>query len=132
MNRLQAFKAKQTAYQCLNEKFTLLHGNNMSGSTSHVQHEKEQEKEFDLFGILITNRNVTLSTTRDSEVFLYENEREIHRNENLLEWWYVYKTKYPTLSQLAYTYLCISGTSVPSERMFSTTGLLKLLTDVPD
>ena len=96
----------------------------ISGSTSHVQHEKEQGKEFDLFGILITNHNVTLSTTRDSEVFLYENERELHRNENPLERWYVYKTKYLALSQLAYTYLCISNTNVPSERMFSTTGLL--------
>ncbi|CAF4217392.1 unnamed protein product, partial [Rotaria sordida] len=74
LSKLQAFEAKQTAYQYLNEKFSLLPGNNMSGSVSNVQHEKEQKKEFDLFDILITNSNVTLSTTRDSELFLYENE----------------------------------------------------------
>jgi hypothetical protein len=69
--------------------------------------------------MLITNQTATSSTTRDSELFLSESEREMHRNDNPLEWWYVNKTKYPTLSQLAYTYLCITGASVPSERMFS-------------
>ncbi len=123
LNKLQAFEAKQIAYQHLNEKFSLLLGNN-SGLTSNVQHDKEQEKEFDLFDMLLTNQNVVLSTTRDSELLLYENEREIHRTQNPLEWWYVNKTKYPILSQLAYTYLCITGTSVPSERMFSIAGLL--------
>ncbi len=55
---------------------------------------------------------------------MYENERETHRIESLLEWWYANKTQYLILSQLAYKYLCISGTSVPSERMFSATGHL--------
>ncbi|CAF3131112.1 unnamed protein product, partial [Rotaria sp. Silwood2] len=73
---------------------------------------------------MITNRHVTSSNTRDSKLLMYENERELHRNENSLEWWYTNKTKYPTLSQLAYKYLCISGTSVPSERMSSATGHL--------
>jgi hypothetical protein len=36
--------------------------------------------------MLITNQTVTLSIVRDSELFLYENERKIHRNENSLEW----------------------------------------------
>ncbi|CAF1501286.1 unnamed protein product [Rotaria sordida] len=124
LSKLQAFEAKQTAYQYLNEKFSLLLGNNMSGSVSNVQHEKEQKTEFDLFDILITNSNVTLSTTRDSELFLYENELGIYRNSNPLEWRSVNKIKYPILSQITYIYLCISATSVPSERTFSTAGLL--------
>lgn len=54
-----------------------------------------------------------------SKLLMYENEREIYRNENPLEWWNLNKTKYLILSQLAYKYLCITGTSVPSKRMFS-------------
>ena len=55
---------------------------------------------------------------------MYETEREINRNENPLDWWCANRSKYPILSQLAFKYLCITVTSVPSERMFSTTGQL--------
>ncbi len=53
LHKLQAFDAKQTAYQCLNENFSLLFANNTCGSAVNVQHEEEQEKEFDLFDMLI-------------------------------------------------------------------------------
>lgn len=71
-----------------------------------------------------TNHTITSSNTSDSELFMYEYEREINRNENPLRWWNENKQKYPLLSKLACKYLCITGTSVPSERMFSATGYL--------
>ena len=69
---------------------------------------------------MITTNSTTSSTNRDSELLMYDNEREISRNDNPLEWWCL-KIKYPILSQLAYKFLCITGTSAPSERMFSAT-----------
>ena len=124
LNKLQAFGAKQLAYLHLQEQYNSLLGKNLAVSPFNAQQDEEKEKEFDLFDIMITNRNITSSNNRDSELLMYENEREMHRNENPLEWWHASKTKYPILSQIAYKYLCISGTSVPSERMFSATGHL--------
>lgn len=86
----------------------------------------KKNKQFDLFDMMITNRNrqTTSPNIHDSELLLYEDERETNRNENSLQWWDVNKKKYPVLSQLACKYLCIGGTSVSSERMFSASGHL--------
>ena len=45
-------------------------------------------------------------------------------NVNHLKCWKENSIKYPRLSVLAPQYLSIPGTSIPSERIFSTTGLL--------
>jgi len=42
--------------------------------------------------------------------------------EDPLFWWKKHQYHYPLLSQLAKSYLCIPGTSVSSERVFSTAG----------
>ena len=39
-----------------------------------------------------------------------------------LDWWREEEKKFPALSCLARKYLCICGTSVPSERLFSDGG----------
>jgi hypothetical protein len=124
LSKLQAFEAKEVAYLFLQEQFNNLVGNNSVVSSSHVQHEEGKDKEYDLFDMMITPNHTTSSNNRDSELLMYKNEREISRNDNPLEWWSLKKLKYPILSQLAYKYLCIAGTSAPSERMFSATGHL--------
>jgi len=121
LDKLQAFEAKQLAYCFLNEEFNSMSGGTTVASTSS-SHNDSKEKQFDLFDIMITNDYLALNNDRDSELLMYERERMLHRNENPLEWWYANKKKYPILSKLAYKYLCITATSVPSERMFSTTG----------
>ena len=40
----------------------------------------------------------------------------------MLEWWKTHQTEFPLLANHAKTYLCIPGTSVHSERVFSTAG----------
>lgn len=39
-----------------------------------------------------------------------------------LSWWKEHQNEYPLMSRLAKVYLCIPGTSVSSERVFSTAG----------
>ena len=43
-------------------------------------------------------------------------------SQNPLTWWQVHAEDFPLLAGLAKQYLCIPGTSVPSERVFSTAG----------
>lgn len=42
---------------------------------------------------------------------------------NPLLWWANYAARFPKLAILARKYLCVMGTSVPSERVFSAAGL---------
>ncbi|KAL4097430.1 hypothetical protein QTP88_022212 [Uroleucon formosanum] len=43
-------------------------------------------------------------------------------NCNPLQWWKIFNSEFPTLAKLTMKYLCIQGTSVPSERIFSCAG----------
>ncbi|KAK0141271.1 Zinc finger BED domain-containing protein 1 [Merluccius polli] len=43
-------------------------------------------------------------------------------SENPLEWWKEHHHEYPFLAKLAKQYLCVAGTSVSAERVFSTAG----------
>lgn len=43
-------------------------------------------------------------------------------NCNPLQWWKIFHSEFPTLAKLAMKYLCVQGTSVPSERIFSCAG----------
>ena len=50
--------------------------------------------------------------------------KNLGRKEDPLEWWKTHRQLYPRLFQLATKYLCIPGTSVPAERLFSKAGEL--------
>ena len=50
------------------------------------------------------------------------NEVIIERYRNPLEWWKTENSKFPNLANLAKKYLCICGTGVPLERVFSSAG----------
>lgn len=57
-----------------------------------------------------------------AEVAKYKETASLPLGGNVLEWWKSQQTELPLLANLAKTYLCIPGTSVPSERVFSTAG----------
>ena len=54
----------------------------------------------------------------------YFEEHVISREEDPLTWWCANNKHYPGLAKLAKRYLCITATSVPSERLFSKAGEL--------
>lgn len=58
------------------------------------------------------------------ELRRYSEEPIIKRHENALQWWKSRSSIYPRLGRLAKRYLSVVATSVPSERVFSKTGLI--------
>ena len=56
------------------------------------------------------------------EVMRYKEVKSLPLSTNPLNWWREHEGEYPLLSCQAKRYLCIPGTSVPAERIFSTAG----------
>lgn len=70
----------------------------------------------------LVQRNWKSTKSEDSlsdELSVYLTTPVARLNDNPLEIWKDYKIQFPTLHKLAYKYLTIVGTSVPSERLFS-------------
>ncbi|KAM3857052.1 E3 SUMO-protein ligase ZBED1-like [Diretmus argenteus] len=57
-----------------------------------------------------------------SEVLMYCAEQCIASDKSPLRWWKDNATRFPTLAILARSYLAVSATSTPSERLFSAAG----------
>lgn len=58
----------------------------------------------------------------EEEVKRYKGADPLTLSEKPLDWWKEHHCEYPLLAKLTKRYLCIPGTSVPSERVFSTAG----------
>lgn len=66
-----------------------------------------------------------LKTAEDQakdEMTRYKEEASLALSDDPLGWWKEHEDQYPFLSRVAKKHLCIPGTSVPSERVFSTVG----------
>lgn len=57
-----------------------------------------------------------------NEIENYKKEEEICKDADPLNWWHQNLFRYPILSEIAISYLCIPATSTPSERVFSAAG----------
>lgn len=67
----------------------------------------------------------TVKTSRElahAGIAKYKDTASLILGGRVLECWKSHQTEFPLLANLAKAYLCISGTSVPSERVFSTAG----------
>lgn len=60
--------------------------------------------------------------TADEEMEMYRRSPSVPLCDDPLEWWQRHEGSFPLLSRLAKRYLCIPGTSVSAERVFSTAG----------
>lgn len=58
----------------------------------------------------------------EEEVKVYSTAASLSLAENPLDWWKDHHIEYPLLAKLAKQYLCVPGTSVSAERVFSTAG----------
>lgn len=81
----------------------------------------------DLFGETFAqpNRQASSMSLHDQavdEIKKYRDEDPLALNGDPLSWWREHQHAYPLLSNLARNTLCIPGTSVASERVFSTAG----------
>ncbi|XP_077081895.1 E3 SUMO-protein ligase ZBED1-like [Siphateles boraxobius] len=63
------------------------------------------------------------ATDYPEEVDIYMRDNPPSLDINPLDWWKANERRFPKLATLARRYLCIPGTSVPSERVFSAAGL---------
>jgi hypothetical protein len=61
---------------------------------------------------------------RNFEISEYKREVQIPDTENPLTWWKLNTHRYPMLSKFAKVMLCIPATSVPCERLFSSSGYI--------
>lgn len=64
------------------------------------------------------------SSMFEAEFRAWFREGLAERTTDVVSWWDTNKVKFPTLFSLASKYLIIQGTSVPSERLFSSAGLI--------
>lgn len=62
--------------------------------------------------------------TPSSQIALYLSEPVIPDNKQPLDFWKANEGRFPALAQAARSYLCSPCTSVDSERLFSTAGLI--------
>ena len=69
---------------------------------------------------LVSTRNSNVSGTMETSE--YFKEHLIPREREPVTWWLEHEKKYPNLSKLARKYLCITATSVLSERLFFKAG----------
>ncbi|XP_060784624.1 E3 SUMO-protein ligase ZBED1-like [Neoarius graeffei] len=81
----------------------------------------------DLFGdsFCTEDQNVRDKTSKElvhDEIRKYRDVASLNLDGKVLDWWRAHQAEFPLLADLAKTYLCIPGTSVPSERVFSTAG----------
>lgn len=58
----------------------------------------------------------------EAEIEKYIQMPKVDLDTDPLNWWKIFNSDFPNLSQLAKKYLCIQGTSVPCERLFSYAG----------
>jgi hypothetical protein len=65
---------------------------------------------------------MTSSALAVTQTQYYIQEMPLPRKEDPLRWWKMRQHVYPELSNVALKYVCVLGTSVPSERVFSKMG----------
>ncbi|KAK7124043.1 hypothetical protein R3I93_022218 [Phoxinus phoxinus] len=75
------------------------------------------------FNVAVTTAEPKSAHTRaEEEVCMYLEAPSLPLTDDPLEWWSTNHHVYPLLAKLAKRYLCIPGTSVAAERVFSTVG----------
>ena len=83
----------------MNDEYLSLSTTQANSSQCDLEQTASQKNQFDLFDMMVTNQPVMMGVNSDPEYVTYENEREISRNENPIEWWRRNQNKYPKIFQ---------------------------------
>ena len=122
-------KAKLTVFQLIEESISFYH---IEINTNEALEEKldntikkvkiNDSKLSSIFGL--TSQTKTSLCSKDKGIRSYLNEEEILIDEDPFQWWDLNQRKYRHLSALTRMIMSTPCTSVPSERVFSKTGLI--------
>ena len=66
-----------------------------------------------------SNQTMTLIRRYNKEITNYLDQPIVESDHSPLQWWKEHSCVFPLLAKMAKKYLCVPGTSVPSERIFS-------------
>ena len=116
----------QEARDIIETEATTAGANNDNTKVSQGPDEQNAPGLWDLFDQKVVNSQLARSSSIKAtvEVQAYIGEDVLPRLEDPLTWWKTHEKRFNLLSQLAKKYLCVPGTSVPSERLFSKAGEL--------
>uniref|UniRef100_A0A1A8HG22 HAT C-terminal dimerisation domain-containing protein n=1 Tax=Nothobranchius korthausae TaxID=1143690 RepID=A0A1A8HG22_9TELE len=71
---------------------------------------------------MVSEESKTPYVRAEEEMDKYLKASSLPLSEDPLNWWRVHEVTFPLLARLSKRYLCIPGTSVSAERVFSTAG----------
>ncbi|KAJ8341202.1 hypothetical protein SKAU_G00334930 [Synaphobranchus kaupii] len=95
-----------------------------TGADSEASPPQKKPAMEELFGETFASKDTgkTFANTIGEEVASYKAASGIPVDGDPLAWWKSNECKYPHIAMMARRYLAVPGTSVPSERVFSTAG----------
>lgn len=129
----QSLRAVSDALSYINRQLKIIATNN-NEEVNRIDHLEQRTRnkvnEFDVWAFhynLVESRALSVddSDGMSLELRQYLNQSLISRSQNPFEHWQTLKSAYPTLFPIAMRYLSVVATSVPSELVFSKTGIIK-------
>ncbi len=114
--------------EMLKESQSIVTGASTSSKSSNAKNssqsliKKIKEKLVPLSSRFFVDQNYKEEEKAESQIYFSE-IRCSNGEEDVLNWWNINQSRFPTLAKMARDYLAMQGSSVPSERGFSLSGL---------
>jgi len=125
------FQSALTASSAITKINTLMKSNTVSEMSNRISTRSSNNESsiWEYHDEMVTKNIDSISNDKEGvnlELRQYLNQPVISRYENPLKHWNTVKSAYPSLYKLAMKYLSVVATSVPSERLFSRAGAIKV------
>ena len=125
-HHLNFFSAEEHSqvHDIISSKLEQLHSDSESTQEPQAKKRKEDSKDSAMTFLLGTSCESTSTLKWRNEILQFQREPQMHHDSNPLNWWKVNESRFPTLAKMARCYVSVPATLVPSERVFSTAGLV--------